>query len=605
MSKKRKKQKSEGPSADTPKPVVLAAIAVLIAVVLVVHLATSAPFSRRLLDLDDLTYVGALSSMSVGTYLSQRLWEPNALAFPVRDLTFIFDFWLSQLVSFQTFLWTSVALFSAYIGLTWVFLRRLMPTSLALCLLCVVALHPINVEVVQWVISRKHLLAGIFAMLAVIRTVSVRQGESKVTATDLSTIFAFYGLSILAHPPAALLPVWVAVVLWPKVRRTPMVMYCFVLASLAFGAGWLGIQSNLNRDYGVTSASTEVASHVWLNTFNAVMGLGRAMWQLCCPFRQAIYFNVNSPENIAGLVIFILGLVALIRHIRRYGVHFGVQLLLLAALLFLPQLLFTLGREDFIMADRFVFLPLPYLLGGVALCALKSELVTSLMYGDRARLPFGAMSVGLMCAVISINTVPLWRAELPLFKNCVDRANSDRCWWHYTRELLKTGCPLVGDEWDRLSTQLKERSKDPHALFPAEGAIALSFCEVVSTNQPLNTREAAVDSFQADGGTPEALAFARNLLSIEQGRPREALRRIVELFLGPNIRTRALSVSVLGVTQGQLQALCEVGIDPACVEVLRTFRARFAKNQLGVKTVEFGYDATRRAFVASSDNLRP
>ncbi len=604
MSRK-KKHKTDQPRTDVPPAFALGAVTLLIGVILFVHLAFSGPFSRHLLDLDDSTYVGALSSMSVGSYLSQRLWEPNALAFPVRDLTFILDFFLSGLFSFQIFIFTSVTLLCAYIGVTWVLFRRILPTSLALALLCVVALHPINVEVTQWVISRKHLLAGLFAMMAVVRTLALKRGESPITRNEYGIIFFLYALSILAHPPAVFLPLWVAVALWPQVRRAPFMMYCFVLGSLSCGGLWLGIQSTLNRDYGIGNASSEVASHVWLNITNAVMGLGRAVWQIFFPFRQAIYFDVYSPENIAGLAVFCGGLWLLIGHLKKHGAHLGVQLIFLSALMFVPQLLFTLGREDFIMADRFVFIPLPYLLAGVALCALNSEIGVSKIVENKPRLLFGTVIVALVCAVVSIDNVPLWRAELPLFKNCVDRANSDRCWWHYARELLKTGCPLVGDEWGRLTTQLRERSKDPHALFTPEGAIALSFCEVVSTNQSLVTRQTTVDELERDGGPPEALSFARNLLDIEQRRSRDALHRIVQLFLGPNIRVRALSVSVLGVTQGQLQALCDVGTDPACVDVLKTFRARFAKNQLAIKTIEFGYNATRRALVASPVNVEP
>ena len=97
MSRK-KKHKTDQPRTDVPPAFALGAVTLLIGVILFVHLAFSGPFSRHLLDLDDSTYVGALSSMSVGSYLSQRLWEPNALAFPVRDLTFILDFFLSGLL---------------------------------------------------------------------------------------------------------------------------------------------------------------------------------------------------------------------------------------------------------------------------------------------------------------------------------------------------------------------------------------------------------------------------------------------------------------------------------------------------------------------------
>lgn len=67
---------------------------------------------------------------------------------------------------------------------------------------------------------------------------------------------------------------------------------------------WLTFQSNHNKDYDVVSSAGESAEHFMVYFQNGIMGIGRAAWQLVFPFRQAVYFDVNSVENVFGLFLF-------------------------------------------------------------------------------------------------------------------------------------------------------------------------------------------------------------------------------------------------------------------------------------------------------------
>ena len=192
--------------------------AILCAVFMSLHLTSGHPFHRALIDLDDRAYVGGLHGVSVREYFLDWMWRPNSLAFPIRDLTFLFDNAASQKLGIQTYILTSALLFLAYSGLAWRWLRRSIPIPVAMLMLSVVVMHPSNVEVVQWVISRKHLLVGIWLMSGAI-LVSRCVGEERVpSAQEWVALFVLYGLSLLSHPTGALFPVWVCVMLFPQCR---------------------------------------------------------------------------------------------------------------------------------------------------------------------------------------------------------------------------------------------------------------------------------------------------------------------------------------------------------------------------------------------------
>ena len=560
-----------------------------------IHLWIPSPFTRPLLDLDDLTYVGALDNMTIGTYFSERLWQADSLSFPVRDLTYLFDFHLSKALGVKTFIMTSTLLFCVYVFAAWNLFKRIVSPALALTLTALLALHPINVEVLQWVISRKHLLASLFAIIAVILTIDTKAKTGVVPGKVFAGLILLYALSLLSHPPAMFLPAWIVWILWPQCKKSPMKLYCFILSSAAFALWWLSFQSSHNRDYSVgENPETDLFS---LKFTNGVLGLGRAVWQLVAPIQQAIYFDVTQPQNALGLCVLVALSFLLLRHSKKSGLRSGTYLLFLGLLFFLPQLAFTFGRNDFTMADRFLFMPLPYLLVGASLCLKSPQEWSETIKNNRSRWIFGLGCLCLVFTVITANASLLWRNELPLFKHCVRQTGSDRCWWHYSRELFKVGCPMVTEEYDRMKEELKNRASNPVALYPPDGALILSTCETTAYNISNTEKTAEIDALANLGATPQALTFSRNLLSIQEGNLTTAYKRTIESFLQSTVDPTKFSVAILGVIEGQLRALCEVpsptGIN--CFEILQTFKAKYAKNDISSKSISLGYNNTRAA----------
>jgi hypothetical protein len=592
-SKKQQSSKKSKVPTDASRNASLSVLLGLSILLCIIHLWFCSPFHRPLLDLDDLTYVGPLENMTIETYFSKRLWQPDSLSFPVRDLTYLFDFYLSKTLGVKTFVMTSTLLFCAYVFAAWRLFTRLVSPAFALALTAIVALHPINVEVLQWIISRKHLLAALFALIAVSITINTRARLGTVSGKVFTILLLLYALSLLSHPPAMLLPAWVAYMLWPQCKKSPIKLYGFLLSSFGIALWWLSFQSSHNKDYAVGESAT--AELISLKITNGVLGLGRAVWQLVAPIQQAIYFDVQQPQNAIGLCILAAILYLLIRYSKKSDIHTGTSLLALGALLFVPQLAFTFGRKDFTMADRFLFMPLPYLLTGAALCLKSPREWSESITSNRSRWIFGLSGLCLVYSVITSNAALLWRNELPLFKHCVRQTGSDRCWWHYSRELFKAGCPMVSEEYDHMKDELKQRASDPFALYPPDGALILSTCEATAYTISNAEKTAEIDALLKLGATPQALTFSRNLLSIQEGDLRGAYTRTIESFLQTTVDRTKFSVAILGVMQGQLRALCEVpspsGIN--CFEILQTFQAKYAKNDISPKSITLGYNSTK------------
>jgi hypothetical protein len=156
---------------------------------------------------------------------------------------------------------------------------------------------------------------------------------------------------------------------------------------------------------------------------------------------------------------------------------------------------------------------------------------------------------------------------------------------------------MVTEEYDRMKEELKKRASNPVALYPPDGALILSTCETTAYNISNAEKTAEIDALANLGATPQALTFSRNLLSIQEGDLTTAYTRTIESFLQSTVDPTKFSVAILGVIEGQLRALCEVpsptGIN--CFEILQTFKAKYAKNDISSKSISLGYNNTRAA----------
>lgn len=572
------------------------------------HLTSGHPFHRPLIDLDDRTIVGGLDGVSVTSYFSDRIWRPDAFAFPVRDLTYLWDHAVSHMFGIQTFVLSSVLLFLVYALLVYRWLKRTIPVPAALLLLTIVALHPANAEIVQWAISRKHLLVGIFTVAAALLVGRMTEGERRISVGEWIGLGALDVLSLLSHPTGALFPLWAGAVLLPKCRRQrdvgPLVGYLAVTLLVTWA--WLHHVAAENSDYRGLSEQTGFALEgVGEQLRFLLLGLGRGTWQLLFPTSQAVYFNIDSLRNVAGLLLFAVGAAALGYLLRRLiqsqapgarqGLQQAIQWFSLAALLLAPEAAFVMRRADFVMADRFLFLSLPYWLAGVYLVLSASDLSwisnLSLIRAARVSSVLGALYL-VFCGAAALH----WESELALYRPCVHEEGSDRCWFHYAAKLREAGCWEVAKEFGPMEAALKASASRKGSLFRPEGGLVLSLCKATVLGESLQARSIDLDALAGLGATEESLACARNLLAVEGGKPLDAFYRTATLFLVAGVDTAKMNQAILGAVTGQLEvlnalpALQEKGSGPA----LATLKARFGQ-QIDVSMMTVGRNMTLQA----------
>jgi hypothetical protein len=571
------------------------------------HLVVAKPFHRPLIDLDDRAFVGTLHGVSVYQYFQSWMWRPNALAFPVRDLTFLFDNELSRTVGLQTYLLTTSAFFVAYALLVYRWLRRTIPVPAALFILTVVVMHPANLEIVQWVISRKHLLVGFFLIHAVLCVEAAADKQEPLTLKTWTALFVLNALAIFSHPTGVLFPVWAAVSLWKKARATSLMpLLTFVAASAVVSGLWLQHVTEDNGDYRGLVDQSGFAVEGSEKLGYLVLGLGRATWQLFWPATQAVYFNIESYKNRVGFALFLAIMAALFwlarQAYRSAGrriegrLQRGLSHLALAALLFAPEAAFVMRRNDFVIADRFLFLSLPYLLAGIyeIVAAARADW-TSISFRTLA---IGAATLACLYWIPAAAAAPRWQSEKLLYQACVDNEGSDRCYFHHVSKLLEAGCWEVAKQYPQLEAELKSSVSCPHSLYRGEGGLVLSLCTATATGQPPEIREKELDALAAKGATDESLAFARNLLAVEEGKPVDALYRTTTLFLTSGANTTHMSQAMLGCMLGQFEALSALpelqgkGIGPA----LATMQARYSAVQIAPSAIELGRAVTIRSF---------
>ncbi len=637
------------------------AIALLVSACAAMHLLPGHPFTRPLIDLDDKTIVGALERVPLARYFRETLWSKDAFAFPVRDLSFYFDQTLGAVWGVQTYVLTNLVLFLAYALGVWTWLRSKLGAGLALLGFAVVLLHPLNLELVQWVISRKHLLVAVFSLLAVLLVDRLRarpaeeakpaprrknqlNQNSKISKIDsvnqngniwrpyhFAALFGLQALSLLSHPTGAFFPLWAGIALWRPAgaRKQRGWLIGYLLACAALSAAWLSHVTEENRDYGALLADRPGVSAGTLASklLHLIFGVGRGAWQLLIPERQAIYFELHDWRSYAGLALFLLGAGALAWFASRRKVsddfqrvsddsskkfsddfrkvsddfsREGLLQLALAALLFAPEAAFVMKRTDFVMADRFLFLPLPYLLCGIGLIA--SGAFPTLRARVTPRIACAAaLLIAIPCVALSARAAPRWDSELTLYTSCVDLEGSDRCYYHFVDKLLESGCWSVAPRFEQLEAQLEKSARDPDSLYRADGGLVLGLCMASTVNQPPEQREKALDGLRASGATEESLAFARNLVSIEAGDPFAALVRTTEMFLGAQVSPAHMSRAVVGATLGQLRMLARVpalqprGIGPA----LATFEARYPPAEWTPEAEQTGELHTARAMAVA------
>ncbi len=237
------------------------------------------------------------------------------------------------------------------------------------------AVHPVQVESVSWISQRKTVLASFFAVGSLLSY--LKYGGAKGRIRWLVAAVVLYVVAGLAKPTVLLLPLALPLLdIWPLGRRVIRNLpekIPFVLVMVVMGwVAWISQVASASMHKPSISDAGALFKWIGLLSYNVMLYAGNVVWPLfLSPYRAVP--DDPSPANpvvamaIAGTIA--IGVVWLVsmRWCRPLFVgltSFGIILLpALGAVRFMSSC----------VADRFLYLPLVFLLLPLALFATRLE----------------------------------------------------------------------------------------------------------------------------------------------------------------------------------------------------------------------------------------
>jgi tetratricopeptide (TPR) repeat protein len=337
---------------------------------LVLALATAAifwpAFASKDFFSDDFVYVVANPALQRATFWQILTQRVNAFEFlPLRDLTYWLDWQLfgASPLAFRLHNW---AWYLAACIAAWFAAYRLAElhapddsrnTLVALVAVAIFALHPLHVEPVAWVASRKDLVSGTFVLVATAlwcRGIALRRVALTWLALPCLLLALAGKTTAIAFPVVAFALWW----RWDRRRTLNVLAPLALLAVLAAGA--------LLLDMSIR-AKTGFASMADLSSWNPLALLlrigGMALWKTLLPIDLRLVYDELFPaivpgfgmHSALGLILCLGATVALHAYWRRKALWaFGA---IWFCVFLLPYLQIVPTRTWSLFSDRFAFLP--------------------------------------------------------------------------------------------------------------------------------------------------------------------------------------------------------------------------------------------------------
>jgi hypothetical protein len=265
---------------------------------------------------------------------------------PLRDLSLWLDLELNHLLGLGTFHLTNTLIWIGCLILcARIFRREIRNPLIASACLLLLSVHPAMASTVAWISARKHLLAGLFALVTA--ELALRK-----TAPSRWKIPLLYLASLLAQPIHLLLPVWIG--LRGRLERRPALiraaLFCLPSAGLIAAINYFYYRSAL---YTSMALSAKFQSHLPLahRLEIAALAMGRYFFQLAMPFWVAADYNPSSPRSLVGL-----GLLPIFAglSLQRLGAKKAVPWLFF---IFSPLLWLSLASTNIFVSDSYLILP--------------------------------------------------------------------------------------------------------------------------------------------------------------------------------------------------------------------------------------------------------
>lgn len=546
---------------------------------------------RYLIDYDDKTFVAPLINMSWNEYWD--IWFPNRnnYAFPFRDLSFWIDMKLSAWVGFPTYWLTNWILVAVIAYSAWQILKIYFPQNIyyRFWIFAISFSHPLLVEVIQWASIRKHILVG--ALLAMPTYWVLRAHHSKLNLS--SKLFKFsIGLWLLslATWPSGLL--WITWFLFLTRRKIKIQNWNFALVfSAIFGFMATRIAGG-GSDYSGGAETLLSQEGILRAVENGFFSLGRGFFDFFFPFYLQPYFDIRNNLNYLGWPIIIGLLIGFgIWHFRQ-GLK-GLELLLLAALFFIPQCLVFLTYHEFVWSDRYFFLSLiPFNV------FLYLNLHKIFDYGKFKFNPliYVFWLVPPIFLYLTYVNIPRWYDDLNLMQSCYEQEGSSKCLVlslekKYDREQCMGAAPYIE------AAQKKHKSGLHGSEFELTQQMLFydALCTVDLTNYSLQQRRDYIDQLASKFPTETVLDFFKVLLALEEKNRPRAFMEARALYLDPS-RPLKLNTKFANVLRGQTGALCELVSTLECEQLKQTFFNRINFLSINQSRIDWGYSKTQMSY---------
>ncbi len=211
---------------------------------------------------------------------------------PVRDLSFLINIKIQEWTHFSGF-----HLFNLILVLISIFLvGKLLETlnfsrHIVLSGMALFAFHPLLVSAVGWVSARKHSLALVFVLLAILDFLKNKNVTWKTAV--------WYFFSTLSHQIFCLLPLWIVFYAWKKKWNVNRVML-----SLMILLSWSVVILATYKTFLINQANAQyLQPDLFANISRYVLSVGRSLSLVILPVSISAFYWQGSFWNIAGLFL--------------------------------------------------------------------------------------------------------------------------------------------------------------------------------------------------------------------------------------------------------------------------------------------------------------
>jgi protein O-mannosyl-transferase len=372
------------------------------------------------------------------------IWDDNAVALSKEVRNFSFDGIKGLLLNFQVGLYHPVTTFSFMIDfaigkgnplvyhctnilihtfnsvLLFLFLDDVLKNiKIAFLVSFIFVIHPINIETVAWISSRKDLLSTFFMLLSLLYY--SKNCSIKITLKHYLVLMCLISFSVFSKVQTAFIPLLFLLLDYSKGRKLSLSVYLeklplFIPVILA-GIINLSAQKEYGYlNYGMDYSILEKVFLTFYSTshyiFNSVIPVSLSVFYPY-PFKPNDTFLLN--DTILPLIFVVCCILAI-----KYKVWKN-KTILLGILWFLASISIAIGvswNRDHIIADKYSYFSSigVYLLLVFGLYQFKNKAVTF-----RWVLTGGVLCYILFLFLISINRIELWNSPEKLFADASEK----------------------------------------------------------------------------------------------------------------------------------------------------------------------------------------